>query len=440
MPITESDLRPSEFPDRGDWQDALQKGLGRALLWAKNGLLVDQTIFLHACLSDLHYDGQCEEGRGPWLSQIMEAAGLFEDLREPIFQALGAINDGLDAEQLCQFCVSYAMRGDHRFRHGLQSIVSKKPASDCPWLGEEQLIQLDSDAGFLYVADVRARSLSQRGWEWDDEAMMRMAMENLGEQTAIDVLTREAESSPELRRFIEAWRTASEKKTGDPKQSHADRMRQYTLTNIIQAAEATPNQGAFLRGWGMHADECDLQVVLDRLFSTHDPRVIANYLRVFSNRPLPQFDDQMLFLLQHDNEEVRRRAYTAVAKNAHPAIRAFALNHLQSHYAEPNFIELFIHNFRSGDEDLLRTHLSLSDDRDDRHALLMDLTKVLEENPAARCNLLALWVYRWTPCTLCRHRAAKLLVTHNVAPQWLIEEIQYDSDPDTRRLIRKESS
>lgn len=439
MLMIESDLRPSQLPDTEDWQDALQKGLGRALRWATNGVFMDRAILLNACLTDLRYDRQCEEARGSWLWRIIEATGAVEDFREPILESLRMINDGLAAQQLCQFCVFYALRGDHKFRRCLQRIVSDKPVPDCPWLGEEELIELDNGAGFLYAAKARARSLPHREWEYDDKSMMNMAIEKLG-QKASELLAHEAESSPELRLFFEIWNTEVEKKADEQKQSHADYMRQYTLNDIIRVAEATPNRAGFLRGWGMYASESDLQAVLGNLFNSHNPEVIASYLRVFSNRPLPCFDDRMLGLLEHGNEQIRSRAYAAVAKNAHPAIRTFALDHLLSHDAELNFINLFIKNYQLGDEDLLLTHLRLPEDQDDRHWLLLDVTKILEHNPAARCDALALWAYRWTPCGSCRHGAAKLLIDRNVAPEWLLEECQYDSDPDTRRLAKMAAS
>jgi hypothetical protein len=439
MLTTKQDLAPGDIPEMEQWQDALQKGLGRALLWAKNGLWREKAILLNACLTDLRFDRQVEEGRGPWMWQIMEATGVIEDFREPILESLGRIND-LAAQQLCQFCVYYAQRGDHRFRHSLQRIVSEKPVSDCPWLGEEELVEMDGAAGLLFAAKVRAKSLQHREWEWDDKAMMDMAIEKIGEPRVVEFVAQESESSPELRWFFDTWHRAVEKRAAEPKQNHADRMRQYTLSDAIQAAEVTPNRDFSLRGWGMYASEGDLQKTLDCLFNSHNPEVIVNYLQVFSNRPLPQFDDRVLDLLRHENKRVRNRAFTAVAKNTHPAIRKFALDRLHTHSVEPNFLELFIKNYHLGDEDLLLTHLRLPEDQDQRHWLLMDVIKILEENDAARSDVLASWVYRWTPCGSCRRHAAKLLIMRGAAPKWLIEECQYDSDPDTRRLVKDGTS
>src|SRR5262245_55016700 len=136
----------------------------------------------------------------------------------------------------------------------------------------------------------------------------------------------------------------------------------------------------------------------------------------------------MLGLLDHEDEQVRRRAYTAVAQNSHPTIRRFALDHLQQRIAEPNFLELFIQNFQSGDEDLLLGGLRLPDDTDQAHGFLFDLIKIPENNPEARCRELALLVYRWTPCGNCRYHAVKLLVSRNATPAWLVEEYRHDSE------------
>jgi hypothetical protein len=440
MVMIEEDMAPSENPAASHWQDALQKGMGRALMWTKNGVLPGKAILLDACLTDLRYDRQCEEVRGPWLWQIMDATGTIEDFREPILDSLRSVSDGLAAQQLCQFAVSYAMLGDHRFRHALQQIVSQKPAADCPWLGEEELVELDSTAGFLYSAKARASTLPDREWDWDDKAMLDMAIEKLGEQKVTEALERESESAPDLRRLLEGWRSVVERKASEPKQSHVGHMRQYSLSDVIQAAEAMPNRAGFLRGWGMYANEGDLQAVLECIFNSDKAELIANYLRVFSNRALPHFDDRMLGLLEHEDEQVRNRAYAAVAKNSHPAVRKFALEHLQTHVHQPNFVELFIKNYQPGDEDLLRDHLQLPEDPDDRHWLLMNVTKVLEENHGARCDVLSLWAYRWTPCGSCRYHAAKLLLARAAVPKWLRNECLFDCYTDTKELVMESVS
>lgn|GEM_PF-1124875 len=434
MVSTNLSMEPVEFPSSSDLTDAIQKGLGRALLWAKKGLWTDKANLLHACLHDLRYDRQCEEPRGAWLWQIMEAVGVTDEFRGDILDSLKAINDGLAGQQLCQFAVFYARNGDERFRLALQDIVVRKPDPTVPRFGEQELIELDGAPGFLFAARNHGASLSSREWEWDDKYFMDEALPRLGESFVITLLQRESQSSPEVKRLYDAWQKSMAGKTSAPRQSHADRMRQISLQEVIRVAEAERNKAGLLRGWGMYAGEADLRAVRNLLLESKDASVTVNYLRLFSNRPIPEFNERFLTFLEHEDENIRARALTALAQNTNPAIRKFALDHLGERVCEPGFLKLFIHNFLPGDENVLWRALRIPDDVDDCHWQLMDLRKILENNPESKCQDLAKMIYRLTPCGSCRHDTIKLLINRSLAPAWLVEESRYDAVEDSRSL------
>jgi hypothetical protein len=427
--------KPAENPDSGQLRDAVQKGLGRALLWARQGLWQDKDILLNACLHDLRYDRQCEEARGPWLWGLMEAASLTNQFREAILATLPTVDNGLAGKQLCQFCVLYARGGDDRFRYGLQEIVTRKPDPTYPSLGEAELIDLDGEAGFAFAARLRAQSLAHREWDWDDALLFDVAAEKLGKLAVVALIDRESESSATMSHLCDEWRKADEKNGAEPRQKHVDRMRQYSVDDIIHAAEVTRKQPGLFRGWGMYAHEADLRVILVRLLNSEDAVVLENYLRVFSNRPLPEFDVRILRLVDHEDENVRNRVFTALANNAHPSIRSFAVEQVQRRIDEFGFLELFIRNFQSGDEELLIKNIRIPGDVNRRHWLLMALTKVLEQNSECQCSELAVLAYGCTPCGSCRFHSAKLLITRKVAPAWLVNECPFDAVSDTRELV-----
>ena len=56
QPIVEMAFEPAEHPTASDCRDAIQKGLGRALLWARKGAFTDKDTLLAACLNDQRYD------------------------------------------------------------------------------------------------------------------------------------------------------------------------------------------------------------------------------------------------------------------------------------------------------------------------------------------------------------------------------------------------
>ena len=426
---------PTAHPESKHLQDAIEKGLGRALFWAKKGLWTDKAILLNACLHDLRYDRQCEEARGPWLWQIMRAVGVTDEFRGAIFDSLFTVDNGYAGKQLCQFAVFYARNGDEKFRMRLQEIVARKPDQHDPTFGEEELIDLDGEAGFLFAARVHGESLPSREWEeWDAVSLIETAITKLSEPTVVTLLDRESQHSQAIKRLRDCWRSSIERKANPPKQPHADRMRQVSLNTVIHAAEAEKDQAGLFRGWGMYAAEADLRVVLDRLLNAQDPAALVNYLRVFSNRTMPEFNERFLRLLDHDDENIRARAFSALAKNTHPKIREFALDQLNERIMEPDFLELFIRNFVPGDEQTLLGALRIPEEVSQRHGFLMDLLKVLQHNADSKCHELATIVYGFTPCGPCRHDATKLLINRKVAPAWLIEECRHDAVEDTRRL------
>ena len=76
------DYSPPPQPTLAQQKDALQKGLGRALCWARERRLDDDAL-LAACLSDQRYDRQCEERRTDWVWELIEAQNAVGRFRVP---------------------------------------------------------------------------------------------------------------------------------------------------------------------------------------------------------------------------------------------------------------------------------------------------------------------------------------------------------------------
>jgi len=428
------DYSPSSSPTLDQQRDALQKGLGRALQWAVNARL-DDGLLLEACLQDQRFDAQVESSRGDWLWQIIRAVGATERFRVPILHAFYDLSDERSAVQLCELARCYAGTGDEAFRSRLYEIVEQKPFGHSPWLGEEDVVALDSEQGFLFAARVRGRLLASREWEWDDGSLIDLTTKRFGEETVNSLLV--ASSDEAINRFRESWRREKQRKSeGSSVESHRERMAAIPVGEVIRAVEG---QGKcyWLRGWGIHAKEADLQTVLQHLWATHEPSVIANLLRIFSRRALPEFDARLIELCRHPDEEVQRWAFRAMEQNAHPLVRDFALTELQKGGNDAYVVALFINNYRQGDEHRILEAMELPKDQCELHWLLMDAIKVLEKNPEADCSRLSVISYAMTPCASCRFDAVRLLLNQQAAPEWLAEECRYDSDEDCRKLVEK---
>lgn len=426
-------LGPALSPSHEDWREALAKGLGRAQLWGRSGKRPDRALLEEACLRELRYDRQCEPERSAWLWEILLAADAIEWVEAPILAALSTLDDDAPAEQLCSFAVHYARRGDDRFRQALRKVVAQKPISIWPSLGEEQLMELDGLAGFMLAAHSRGSSPHCQDDPWDDYFFVGRAIRQFGIDATLAELERDSPDSPGIHRIYDHWRAKTETESSR-NNTPAKQEPVLTVEEVLQKAE-TPNRfGGFFRCWGKKASEAELRIVRERIGQTANPDTLKNLLAVFANREMPDFRCQLLSFCDHADESLRARAYDVFGKLPHPAIRAFALQHLRERFGEWQFLHLFQGNFEPGDESLLLAELRPLANPVAFHSVLMDLHSILEANPAADCQSLGTIVYAQTPCAVCRRDALALLLERGAAPSWMVEEARLDCDEETRRI------
>ena len=432
------DFWPPSAPSLAQQQDALRKGLGRAMQWALQGKLADEPL-LEACLVDQRYDRETADPRGEWLWQIIQAAGARDRFRPQILAALHTLSDEQNAQQLCQLARHYAGQGDEDFRKRLYEIVQQKPISEMPWIGEEEILALHGEEAFVFAAGLRGQELSTRDWEWHDNRLIEYAVECLGEGRILQLMDDFSDDS--IRNFYQQWRTEQKRLAErSPFPSRREVARAKTVDEILSAARSHNARFGQFRSWGMYADQADLEVVLEHLGTANSPRFLANLLSIFCNRALPEFDTRLMDFCQHEDAEVRRRAWLALGQNADPRIRRFALQQLAAGVSHGAVISLFVNNYEPGDEQRILDALELPRDEDDLHGLLMDIILVLENNPTADCSKLGPIVYALTPCENCRFAAVRLLHGRHQLPDWIREECRYDSAEDCRAVVRSQST
>lgn len=422
------DFSPPAAPTLDQQRDALQKGLGRAVQWATAGLLSTGPL-LNACLHDQRFDRQCEDNRGEWLWKLISLTGSASEFRDPLLNALRTVNDEQNAYQLCDLALHFARSGDDAFRRQLYEFVGRRQTADSPEIGEGQLLSLDGEEAFLFIARLRGNNLATTDWEWHDGAVIYAAIEDLGETRVREILSQSLE--PEIRRFATGWSENVRSPTNAESQqsTYRQRMQAIPVGDLILAAQSQ-DQIHLLRGWGMYAGESDLNLVLEQVWKEHDPTTITNFLRVFSNRPLPQFDARLIDLCRHSDEIVQRRAVNVLCENSHPLIRAFAIDQIQRNTLGIPVVGLLIKNYEQGDEQRILDHVELPEDPCERHWMLMDLRKMLEQNESADNSKLGQIIYFHNPCQMCRFSAAQLLFRHGNVPTWLTEEIRFDAEEE----------
>ena len=394
-----SDYSPATSPSLDQQRDALQKGLGRAMQWAMTGQL-DEAELLDACLHDLRYDHECEESRGTWLWQIVQARHAEDRFRSAILEAMHHLTDERTTQQLCELAFHYASGGDEAFRSRLYQIVEAPPFDDIPWLVEWPILHLDRERGFLFAARIRGQQLAKRDWEWHDQAFLSETLDLLGEGRVNELL--ETTTDGAIKRFRDGWLRQKTEEAKEKCLPQSEPMQKTPISEIISKAESGELSIRAARRWGMYATEQDLEIIRQRLIAASARRVIANYLKVFSNREFLPLVSDLLKFCRHDDDEGQRLAFVALAMNSDPTIRQFALAELQKRDHNGPAISLLVKNYQQGDEQHILEAFEPPVGKRELHRVLIDVFDVLEENPHADCFQLGIVAYALTPCPNCR--------------------------------------
>ncbi len=419
---------------------ALSKGLGRALQATQaEGCLIDEDAALDASLHNRSYDPQLEGSRALWMVEILTAANAVERFRAPILEALSQASDTWDLDQLCGFAEVFARSGVEEARKALYDILDRKPDSTAPWLAEDQIVRLDGLDGLLYLAEWRGAAIRRGEDDWDFASPVYVADEICGSDVVEAALVNGAAHSPDIRAYyarVQEERRQTEEIFSDRHGGSREQQQAIAVEQVLKSIENEPPdyKGYALIQWGRYASDASLRPVAAAMFSEQEPRKLARYLRVFSRRPLPDFDDRLIDLSDHSDRDVRFGAFHALANNKNAAVRDLAVRRLKAGQGDGDTISLLKHNYEPGDHRLIETLLIPSDNADEMHDLCWGLEEVFHENRTADCVNSMLFAYDHTPCSNCRYRALRLLEVDKAPPE-IVEECRFDANPDIREKV-----
>ena len=152
---------------REKFQDALKKGLGRAVQHVRASRPEEvRDDLLNACLNNLVHDSQLEYSRAPWLFEMIEMTGEDKFYRSQIYDKWWDDTQENVSWQLFYILCEYGKRGDPSAIKEIYWVFDRCISDDehegYP-TGLEEIVEIDGIPGLIYVLDkMGARILREK--------------------------------------------------------------------------------------------------------------------------------------------------------------------------------------------------------------------------------------------------------------------------------------
>lgn len=422
--------------DEQAFHHAITNGLGRAILWLRaNPWRPHADAIAEVCLHNTAYDPQCEGSRAEYVHEIVALTDARERFAETAVACLlGGPESYWDTEHLFHLCRLFAQDGYAPARTALYERFGRSHPED-PFLGDDEIVALDGIAGLVFVMERVGRHLAEDRDYWVDDGLVREVEARFGSDAVASAIREAAANNADVARYMEAVGRYRARPRGRTPPEYRD-LPWPELRRRIECGDASR---ACLAIWGRHAPEDVLREAAATLLGELDERRLLGILAVFQRRAFPLDPARLIELAASDRDEIGTSARRALRHIQSESVRALALDRLSRTGAGGNDVLLLVKNYRAGDESMIASLLDRTAGDDAFHSIANDAIKVFEHNSEADAIPSLLRIYERGRCGLCRHSAVKLLLTRQQAPEWMLAECRYDSDPDTRALVMQPS-
>ena len=426
-----------------EFDHAVRRGLGRAVLHGLTPGASSTTTLLAECARGKInvYD---DSPRVAWLFSIAESLGALDELRQQVTAALTpplldreTYEQSSALQRQIRFAFEFARRGDAKFLDLLRQDFPKDH-DGCPFDADEELIHIEGEEGLEFVVRRHGR-IREQDPSHSVPPYQVSRFEDAIEADLHEILEDLRPIDREVQAFFEALDQGARNAEVEDAENEEKRQRHrsWSVEDVVAYLRRMdgPDDEYPVWSWGAASTEEQRRELQDFIFEFERGDQLFAILRAFSwwNRRLPQFDERLLPLIEHEELRVRQSAACEIERFTDPRIRAYALECLEDHRYRYG-VQLLARNSSPGDADRIAELFHLPDDEFGRECLLDDLLSFSRESRQAIPSF-PLFVYEQTESLLRRCDALELLLETGTAPHWLVEECHYDLDEKTREWV-----
>lgn len=420
-----------------DFKYAIIQGSGRAYLLAKANPAVDFSEYIiEAALKNFAYEKQVESNRAKYLYDLYCLSTQQAQIRHAVLQALATEqNDTWSLAQLFGLAMLFAQHGDAEARSAIYSRFLTNPIIGAEWLGAREIMTLDSLEGLEYIARKFGQVLAKDPSEWQDDDLIQFFQKQYPTVDAWTELGLLAEHDNDISRYLRNVEATVARQAADKRLVTVD----PTVEEILRA----PRRGHYLnfkfKKGGLMSHE--VHQLAERLLIEQNQNVLENLLYVFGIYKFPLAYQPILDLArqkQSSKGSSVELALGALKLLRAPEIREFALQKISALAYPAEYTAILSSNYQEGDATLLT---ALVDRATSEHAIEMladSYTKIYRVNKTPECAAPLLALYQKMTCGIHRKEVVEILLENGVLPDWVKEELPFDSLAETRLLYQSQ--
>ncbi|RYD60392.1 MAG: hypothetical protein EOP83_19500 [Verrucomicrobiaceae bacterium] len=292
-----------------------------------------------------------------------------------------------------------------------------------------EVIEVDGEKGLLFAARALGEALLADSdfwvgdwelWRFDDLHGPGQAKEILAKVSSTDFVIRHYLQEVAAYERRKSDGASSEKKVPEPVES------------VVEAILSATERVSRLRRWGNEASPEERAQVGKLLEGEPEVGVLRNVLWCLKGKGLADYDETLLTLVFHEDDEVRYFAGQMFSHHVNPQVRAagFALLERGDAAVATDLLRL---NVTEHDAGRILDALRRSKE-EDNHCTVVNLLEMLE-NGSPWGPAIPLYIYEHSPCMHCREHAVEFLIKNQICPQWVLEEAAFDGSEDIRKMV-----
>ncbi len=447
---------------RDEFEDALVKGLGRALLYVKSyGLDRVKDLVLYACLHDVSYDAQIEGSRAKWLFAMFVGSPYYLEFREAILAALVVEEETWILLQLCGLIKEMALIGDSLAEplpgriaeQALADFVYRRASFLLPrqvgdysivedWIGVNELVEVRGIDALLELSRIYGRRLLANPDDWVMDDLQIFTDKPTEIVRVFEEYSKKEESIAVYYRYLidrQVFMTDEERKST----LQSSPRPKISIETIIHAARNKEREHPSIYTlFGVRSTAEELETIFDLLLTELDEDICLRLLWIFRRTLLPRLADRLFDWADSSHGKLRMAAVEVLARISDDRVYRLGrskLAHRQLTGMDTGTIDLFIHNYHLGDAELILAGLNDVEIVDeDRWTICYGILSLTKKQSHPELGLLLNWMYDITPCSYCRERAVIELKEYGQMSDRLLAEYPFDSrewDPPGCRFV-----